>query len=421
MEYIDIFDERYKVSYYRTIEDTTSNVVIPLSMFLNECASPQSMHKDIVLRTRALSGNDYKEQKRKCIPCCTVGAVCTPTRTNDNATPNGLLCIDIDGEKNPQITDMDYFKIQVSVLPFVAYCARSIGGNGVYIILGITHPDKFSDVYKQLEIDFAKCGVTLDPSCKNISRARFMSYDEHPYINRHALPYKGLYVQPKKIPHLNVGAASDTERKVAQYVERIKDARIDLTMSYDDYMHIGMAISDLGEAGRQYFHAVCQFWEKNGKKYNPFDVDKDFDNFLRTTRNIHIGTFFQMCHDAGIYLSKPHDALQAPQQSKVEQLPTDYEKSQYKPNVRELQEKLQLQEVAPTDADAKPKSIIVPIVEFINGKAVPTNGTYELDADRLPDNYSEGDKLLAYWDFKYHPDDPLQIKGLGKNPPQKAI
>lgn len=422
METVDIFDDKYLISYYRGTEQNNKHfdkvgVQVRLRDFLQS-----TQHKDAVLYGRTLITNEkkYKAYKQT-MPSAVIAGVCVPTCSDENTQLNGLMSFDIDSKDNPSITNWEGEKIELSKIPQIAWLSKSFGGQGLWGIIPLKYPQYWERQWEQLKEDFAKYGIILDKKCGNKSRRRFVTYDEQPYYNPTALPYERM-----KVPHWEATPtprlqplstdADTTERKVAQYVKQIVDERIDLTTDYNVWVRLGFSLSTLGEAGRQYYNAISSIFER----YTEDECNKQFDDALRNNRQTGIGTFFFYCHQAGIYLSKPHDAPQMEKQPEVEQLPTDDEKSQYKPNVRELQEKLQLQEVAP-DTDAKPKSIIVPIVEFVNGKAVPTNGTYELDADRLPDNYSEGDKLLAYWDFKYHPDDPLQIKGLGKNPPQKAI
>lgn len=426
MEYIDIFDDKFKVSYYRNISDTTSSVVIPLSRFLEECYSPSSSHKEILLKARSLwrpkkeDRKDYDEAKKEYIPNCTIGCTCSPTRTNENAIPNGLACIDVDGHDNPDITDMDLFKQQVSVLPQVAYCAKSLGGNGVYIIIYIAHPDRFSDVYRQLEIDFFKAGVVIDPACKNIARVRVMSYDEHPYINHRAVPYYGVYQQPVKIPRLHTMSAdaTDTEKKVADYCRLIKQTGINLTCSYDDWREIGMALADLGEAGRQYYHIVSSV----DSRYREAETDRKFNNFLQKTRSIHIGTFFTKCHDAGIYLHKPENPRriepQQPIAPKVEHLPTQAEKVPVIVSDEEFEQTFELDDVCAADVPDD-ECIEIPIYDE---HLQPTKGKNRYPLADIPqwikDNPNDV-RLFSYWNWsdKEHPLKTIAIS----NKPIQAI
>lgn len=323
---MDIFNDDIKVSIYNGKYDNIG-VVLPLRTFLNS-----TRHKEQILQARKIADKKQRDAIKVTMPMAIVGGVCQGSRKAKNTIPNGLIAIDMDAKDNPGV-DWETLKFDLGKFaPQIAYCSLSFSGNGLFAIIPIKYPRHFTQHFEQLLIDFSNVGIVLDKSCRDISRTRSLSYDEHPYINHNAVPYERLHIEPKKpIPLTPVRYdATDTEKKVALLVDRIKNARLDLTRTYDEYLHIGMALADLGEAGRQYFHDVCQFWEKNGRHYNPNDVDKDFNNFLRTTRDVHIGTFFTICHNAGIYLHNPQEPHriepQQPIAPKVEQLPTQAEK-----------------------------------------------------------------------------------------------
>ena len=66
---------------------------------------------------------------------------------------------------------------------------------------------------------------------------------------------------------------------------------------------MGMALSSLGEPGREYFNRISRF----SSKYSPEICNKKYNDLQRTTRTLNIGTFFYKCRLKGI--SVPHRVL----------------------------------------------------------------------------------------------------------------
>ena len=113
--------------------------------------------------------------------------------------PSGFLYADIDYKpekgENTALGGFD-LKAEIWRVPFVAYCGLSCRGAGYSLLIPIADPAKYRDYYKALQVDFEKCGLTLDPACKNIGRKKFVSWDAYPYINPAARPYS--YTLPER-------------------------------------------------------------------------------------------------------------------------------------------------------------------------------------------------------------------------------
>ena len=86
---------------------------------------------------------------------------------------SGYICIDIDGGKdNPEITDFEKLKQDLSSIECIAYCGLSISGNGVFCLIPIEHPRYHKEHFYALEKFFRDRGIVIDTSCKNVSRLR---------------------------------------------------------------------------------------------------------------------------------------------------------------------------------------------------------------------------------------------------------
>ena len=207
-----------KVSLYNRFQYVQD---VTLSQALN-------MGKDYVKqieRCRTLKSqnneNEYKEEKRK-LPSFTATATFQGERKAVNLTKyNSLAVIDIDN-----VEDVEKAKEDVSKLPFIIYAAKSVGGKGLFCLIRVD--GDISDYIKHwyaLKDDFANIGLKVDESCKDVSRLRFVSYDENPYINYHATIYRRKKeIQIKTPSTLSLGK-NDNENKLTARDKKILDIK----------------------------------------------------------------------------------------------------------------------------------------------------------------------------------------------------
>lgn len=257
---------------------------------------------DVSAITELRSCNDVerKRQIKMSLPQATISGVFSPTRSAENLMRHsGLICVDIDRKENGHIENFDtLIKDVLSRIEEVAYAAHSVSGKGYFVIIPLRYPQLHKAQFEQLVGVFADLGINIDRACSDVCRLRCQSFDEHPYINPDAKPFSGIYREPKK-PRVwcQCGyAESDVEEKVARLCREAAMRHIDLTANYEDWVKIGAALSSLGESGRQWFH-LCS---SQNSGYNPVECDRKFNNLLRSTRQIGIGTFFYYCRLYGI-------------------------------------------------------------------------------------------------------------------------
>lgn len=128
---------------------------------------------------------------------------------------NGVVCIDIDAQDNPAITDWQAFKYEIAKSRFIAYVGLSISGLGVFAMIPIADPERHKEHYESIVQDFKAAtftfkqssetepttlkGVKLDTTTSNIASKRFVSYDPQPYINTEAQVYCKTYEPPKAL------------------------------------------------------------------------------------------------------------------------------------------------------------------------------------------------------------------------------
>lgn len=290
---MDIFQTH--ISVYNGVTDNTGTRM-PLGTFLF-CKE----YKDDILRLRVVFDKEKRNALKRSLPQATISGVFSPTRAKNNLSQHsGLICVDIDAKDNPDILDWETLKQDLSVLPQIAYCALSVSGKGLFLVIPLRYPEKHLQQFRQLQIDFRKMGIMIDSACSDITRLRCLSYDEHPIINENATLYEGVYVEKpkhKSFPTCFIYEGENTSAEVAVCCRKIQQCGIDITASYDDWLKVGCALATLGESGRSLFH-ICS---RQNAKYNAAKTDKMFTDLLRRNyQQVNIGTFFWMCKQHGI-------------------------------------------------------------------------------------------------------------------------
>lgn len=287
---------------------STNGRVASLAEFLNDASSHQliqqiRMTEDKAERTRLKSG----------LPCATISAICPDGRKADDAFEyTGLICIDIDGQDNPGFGSGAELKAEVCKVAEVAYCSLSASGNGCFAIFQLSHPENHLGHFLALQRLFkSRLGIVIDGQCKDVKRLRFASYDSEPYINDNAEPFRIIDVATKQKQNPTMATVAMGQRiwnenpestidKVARLTEKVVRRGIDLTDGYSNWIEIGMALANLGEAGREFFHAVSSVYPG----YDRAKADTKFKNLLRTTRKVTIATFFHQCEVHGVTLDR---------------------------------------------------------------------------------------------------------------------
>ena len=140
-------------------------------------------------------------------------------------------------------------------------------------------------MFKALESDFKGLGLTLDCSCINVNRERYMSYDKAEYWNKEA----EIYTKKIKIPTQVNGHPTRVEinankpltprefSDVKSMVEDIKRNKLQLSKNHDDTLKIANAIANIfGEEGRELLHLIRS--QRSG--YDEFKTDCTFDYVL---------------------------------------------------------------------------------------------------------------------------------------------
>ena len=287
---------------------STNGRVASLAEFLDDALSHQ-----LIQLIRMTEDKTERIRLKSSLPCATISAICPDGRKADDAFEHTrLICIDIDGQDNPGFESGADLKAEVCKVAEVAYCSFSASGNGCFAIFRLSHPENHLGHFLALQRLFkSRLGIAIDRQCKDVKRLRFATYDPKPYINDNAIPFQIIDAATK--PKLNLTKTTvvmeqrtwnespeATLDKVARLTEEVVRRGIDLTDGYSKWIEIGMALANLGEPGRQFFHTVSSVYPG----YDRTKADTKFTNLLRTTRKVTIATFFHHCEAYGVTLDR---------------------------------------------------------------------------------------------------------------------
>lgn len=258
--------------------------------------------QDLVIQGRLAKSKGeiekYKElkNKSKCITGSAIFESGKSKKAENIKSLNGLIVIDIDIE----VSDEKYYELKNDKYTFVIH--RSFGGDGYCIFVKIDS-NKFEDSFDGLaEYYYNTYNISIDQSCKNKNRIRFLSFDpdifQNPKANRFIAKNVKKFVAPKSAQTNYVYHEDDFNNIFKQIQER----SIDLVKGdYFRYIRIGFALFDkLGHAGEDYFRIINQYNPNLNKK----NERKEWLALCKPGA-VGIGTFYYYCKEEGIEIYTP--------------------------------------------------------------------------------------------------------------------
>lgn len=257
--------------------------------------------EDIRQKATPEERHDYKKSKVHEIPAITISGLFNVRESKGLVSPSGLMCIDIDHKDNtPEI--MAKVPSILKSLPYVCYSAKSISGDGYFAIVPIENPYHFRQHYFALEEEMKSYGITIDKSCKDITRLRFATYDDEYYYNPSASSFylevdTAQPIDRKQSRQFISSSTHSDEDRVKGEIEFLKNNSISLPDDYDTWFKLAMSLSSLGEKGRKFFHELSSL----SSKYDKYECDNQYDeviNHYSGDNEVSLGTFFHIVNNA---------------------------------------------------------------------------------------------------------------------------
>jgi predicted P-loop ATPase len=279
------------ISIYPHIKEAKKSEDIPMDIFLTSVK--EGRWQDQVLKIRTIKDPDQRKIAKEKLPYVTICGKFSERKISGLVAHSGFICMDID-----HVEEIEKVKKSLRGDQYIYSCFVSVSGTGLALLFRI-NPDKHLDAFLGLqEYLYTKYGLSCDPSCKDVSRPRYVSYDPFLWVNEAANRFAQYAKKEKaaaKIPEV-VFVQSDFDTIVQEVVSR----RLDVTGNYHQWLKIGFAIADkLGEGGRSYFHAVSQY----SSLYSYKPADRQYSNCLKSSKTgITIATFYYYAKQAGIQI-----------------------------------------------------------------------------------------------------------------------
>lgn len=247
-------------------------------------------YKDRVEAIRAMSDADMRSKKKKQLPGFTPSGCFSERKAKGLIQHSGYICLDVDAKDNPHISDWQMFLHDVGQkYNFVAYAGLSVSGKGCFLIVPIKHTERhtqhFDALVKELTPD-----VMVDKSGRDVSRYRFMSYNEKPYIKEDADTYD-KFIEPIRAERKDYAG---TDRGIQLLYDAIMASGANITERYSDWLSLACSLRDVPN-GRQMFHDLSSM----DSRYNREQCDEQFDAILRG-KGYSVATFFWIAKNYGI-------------------------------------------------------------------------------------------------------------------------
>ncbi len=247
-----------KINSYRNAVNTDGGYTT-VGNFL-QCIKREKFKAKIKYLRRLKSKDDKRKFKSASLPCVTISGLFGERKEHDILEYHYLMCLDFD-----EIADTKHARELLEGDPFTMAVSGSASGSGLFTIIRLEkkplenaeeirryHTEQFHNLqiyYKE------KYDLTIDKSCKNVSRLRFVSSDPEIYINPQSKPFKALSGKLEShtsltTPQNKMEAWEDkdlisegVESDVRGVVEEIRENGVIIgSDDYDDWLKIAFAL-----------------------------------------------------------------------------------------------------------------------------------------------------------------------------------
>lgn len=284
-------DPSYKVSLFGNFREVHPMSTVDISSWLfSEEYRPQV---DEIRRTQ---DSEQRRRLKASLPCITPNGIFRQRSASQLIQHSGLLCIDIDGADNPQVSDWEALKLEVASFPGLFYAGLSASGNGLFLLIRIANPQRHTSYFHAIASDLKAQGITVDKRCRDLARLRGASYDPHPIYCPSPTAYNKIIYEFDSRRSRNIPATSErkdiTTHRVECLLSLIEQTGTNIADDYDTWLRIGCSLAaEYGESGREYFHTVS----RQSDKYHPEQCDRQYNHCLGCCSKSSIGTFFYIC------------------------------------------------------------------------------------------------------------------------------
>lgn len=280
------------ISIYKNIHDVKSKETVLLNVFLD--AIQTGKWQDQVLKVRTIRDHDERQQAKKGLQYVTISGLFEQRSVNGLRTHSGFISMDLDN----LASDLEGVRTLLSKDPYVYAVFTSVSGTGLCVLFKID-PEKHSEAFDAIsDYLIRQYQLVADPSGKDVSRPRYVSYDPDLFVNEKSLTFKKYLPKPKQRKIQSTIFVQDEFERV---INEMQLAHVSCVEDYRDWVAIGFGLADqFGEGGRNYYHILSSA----SSKYEQTICDKQYTYCLRGNgkagNKITIATIYWFAKQAGI-------------------------------------------------------------------------------------------------------------------------
>ena len=250
------------ISSYKNVHDK-QDIDIEINTFLEGIQTGK--WQDIALDVRNAPNKEIKDLKKKSAPVVTISGSFSERKADGLRKHSGYIAIDIDNLDDPQST-----KARIASDTYIYSAFISISGKGLCLIIkidGTRHLDAFNAIAAYLYNEYQ---LIVDQSGKDVSRARFVSYDPFLLLNTKSTTFKKYLPKKKEYKQAKVVVIKSDFDSI---IDQMDKKGLNLCEDYSEWIRIAYAlVSEFGEEGRDHFHTLSS----HSSKYNSIDCDAQY-------------------------------------------------------------------------------------------------------------------------------------------------
>jgi predicted P-loop ATPase len=250
------------ISSYKNVHDK-QDIDIEINTFLEGIQTGK--WQDIALDVRNAPNKEIKDLKKKSAPVVTISGSFSERKADGLRKHSGYIAIDIDNLDDPAET-----KKRIGADTYIYSAFISISGKGLCLIIkidGTRHLDAFNAIAAYLYNEYQ---LIVDQSGKDVSRARFVSYDPFLHLNTKSTIFKKYLPKKKEYKQAKVVVIKSDFDSI---IDQMDKKGLNLCEDYSEWIRIAYAlVSEFGEEGRNHFHTLSS----HSSKYNSIDCDAQY-------------------------------------------------------------------------------------------------------------------------------------------------
>jgi hypothetical protein len=166
------------VSIYPNIKTSKNGQDLPLQAVLENIKNGTYQHISLSIANE--TDKHKRQELKKNLPYFTPSGTFSQRSIKGLQVHSRILSIDFD-----DLEDIDLLESQLKANEYTFAVFRSVSQRGLCCLVKID-PEHHLQSFLELEVYYWRLfSASVDPSCKDVSRARFVSYDPTLYVNKH--------------------------------------------------------------------------------------------------------------------------------------------------------------------------------------------------------------------------------------------